>query len=372
MIIAASANSVVKLRQHMIAAMQAKGHEVVVAATPEEGWHTDIPKMGCKYVPLQLQNTGLNPVRDIRAFFHLYWAIRQERPDKILCYTIKPVVYGTIAAFFARVPERYAMITGLGYAFLPKKGLKSWLLKIAASVLYWTALRFCMRVFFQNPDDLDLFCKKHFVKPDKTVLINGSGIPLDEYPLQPIPDMSNGIIFLLVARLLRDKGIVEYVEASRLVKQKYPATRCLLLGPYYDNPAGLSHEIVEGWIDEGAIEYLGETKDIRPYMVDCHVCVLPSYREGTSRVLLEAMATGRPLLTTNAPGCRDTVLEGENGYTVPVQDAQSLADRMLWFLDNSDRIEAMGLASRDYAEEKYDVKKVNQVIMNTMNLNLNG
>jgi len=222
-------------------------------------------------------------------------------------------------------------------------------------------------VFFQNRDDRDLFIRLGLL-PDKSraAIINGSGVDLDRF--QEAPVSSGPPLFLLIARLIRDKGILEYVEAAAILKKRHPQARFQLLGRHDSNPSAIGRQQLQSWQRDGVIEYLGETSNVAPHLAAAHVYVLPSYREGTPLTVLEAMATGRPIVTTDVPGCRETVVPGENGFLVPAKSAACLAEAMERFIRAPELIRKMGRHSREIAVEKFDVRKVNSVILKRMGL----
>jgi glycosyltransferase involved in cell wall biosynthesis len=272
------------------------------------------------------------------------------------------VIYGVLAARIAGVTNRIALVTGLGYAFTSdSKGMRR-IIQFVIRLLYKFALANATRVVFQNPDDRALFVQLGLVDAAKTALVNGSGVHLDRFPQQDITrrDECN---FLLIARLLRDKGIYEYVDAARRIKARYPRAAFHLVGWNDSNPSAIREADLKTWVDEGLIHFHGRLDDVRPVLAASHVYVLPSYREGTPRTVLEAMATGRAIITTNAPGCRETVIDGENGFLVPVKDAEALAAAMEKFLENPELVTRMGQRSREIAEQKYDVRKVNEEML---------
>jgi glycosyltransferase involved in cell wall biosynthesis len=255
------------------------------------------------------------------------------------------------------------MIEGLGYAF----GGVSWQKRPVGLIvrnLYRMALKFSAGVFFLNPDDRDLFLKLGLIPREvKTTLLNGIGVDLDWYSPCVLPDRP---VFLLIARLLVDKGLREYYQAAKQLKSRYPQARFLLAGDLDENPMCIRAKELETWRLDGAIEYLGHLDDVRPAFAAARVYVLPSYREGTPRTVLEAMAMGRPIVTTDAPGCRETVVEGRNGFLVPVRDVEALAVAMERFILEPELAERMGKESLAIAREKYDVHKINAVIMRVM------
>lgn len=357
--------SLLNFRGAMLEAMVKAGHEVHAISPPAESEIVaSLSAMGVTHHAVALNRTGLNPLRDFFSLLALVKMLRKLRPDCLLAYTIKPVVYGGLAARLAGV-RFYAMITGLGYVF-SGAGLKGKILSSVVGFLYRLGLRRAEHVLFQNRDNLRFFQNRGLLNaPQQAVLINGSGVDLDHFSKTPLPTKPN---FLMIARLLHDKGVVEYVDAARQIRKQYPHAKFRLAGWIDDNPAAISQSELDGWIDEGAIEYLGRLDDVRPALADCAVYVLPSHHEGLPRTVIEAMSVGRPIITTDAPGCRDTVSEGQNGFLVPVRDSSALANAMTQFLDKPELISSMAKTSREMAEERFDVHKVNQVILETMRL----
>lgn len=365
-VIGSFAGSLINFRGHLLKKMAENGHEVLACA-PDASLDVQekLKALGVAYRNISIDRTGLNPVRDIYTIFRLISLFREVRPDMVLGYTIKPVIYGSLAGRIAGVPRIFSMITGLGYAF-SDGGLKEWLVSAVVRFLYKLGMGANKRVLFQNPDDRNIFIKQNLLRSfEQAALINGSGVDVDFFQPAPFPER---VSFLLIARLIRDKGILEYVNAARIVKNRYPQTRFRLAGWIDEGPQGISSADLDSWIKEGTIEYLGRLEDVRPAIADASVYVLPSYHEGTPRTVLEAMAMGRPVLTTDAPGCKETVEDGRNGYLVPVCDAKALAERMEYFIKHPELIARMGEESRRIAVEKYDVHKVNKVIMDVMGL----
>lgn len=365
-VLSSFAKSLVHLRSELLAEMVAAGHEVVACAPgEEEQFVRRVRELGVRYEPVTLDRTGTNPFSDLAYLREMVRLLRRERPDVVFSYTAKPVVFGSLAARIAGVPGIYSMITGLGYAFASRQP-KQRLISIVMRGLYRAGLAVNRTVLFQNPDDRGLFVRWRLVSRERTVLINGSGINLDFYALAPLQTAPP--VFLLIGRMLRDKGVPEYLSAAAALKKRYPRAVFRLLGPHDDHPATVPWERIREAVDAGTVEYFGETTDIRPEMAKAGIYVLPSYREGTPRSVLEAMSMGRPVITTDAPGCRETVVDGDNGFLVPVGDADALARAMERFITEPALVEQMGARSRRIAEEKYDVRKVNGVIMKTLGL----
>jgi glycosyltransferase involved in cell wall biosynthesis len=367
LLIASYCDSVVKFRGPLIAAMLANGCEVHVAAprikdSPQV--RATIEAKGAFVHDFPVRRTGTNPVADARMLLALFLLMRKLRPDATLPYTLKPVVYGTVAAWFAGVPRRFALVTGLGYAFT---GSRRGLIKQTVTTLYRFALARATKVFFQNPDDNRHFRESGILPPRvPSVVLNGSGVDVDEYAIEPVP--KGPTKFLLIGRLLGDKGVREYVEAARRIRLARPEASFGLVGWIDENPDAIAQAELDAWIAEDLIEFEGQLADVRPALADCSVYVLPSYREGTPRTVLEAMAMGRPIITTDAPGCRETVVDGDNGFLVPVRSVDALVLAMLRFIDDPRLAPRMGARSRRIAEDKYDVKKVNEVMLQEMGI----
>lgn len=341
------------------------GHKVIaVGSEPESDWYSKFYQNNIKYIQIYVKRNGINPIDDFKTFYELYRIIKKEKPDKIFTYQAKTIVYGCLAAKLNGIAETYPLIAGLGSIFRGE-GTKNKIVKYIMQKQYRLACKYSAKVFFQNNDDKDEFINNNIIDSSKTVLINGSGVNLDKFRKAPFPSQP---AFLFIGRLIKDKGVEEYLEASRIVKTKFPRVRFLLIGPFDSNPSALKKEDLQPYIDNGYIEYFGEQNDVTPFIAQCSTYVLPSYHEGTPKTVLEAMAMGRSIITTNAPGCKETVINGVNGYLVDIKDIQGIVDKMEYFLHNPDEGLIMGDASYKLAVEKYDVKIVNQVILKTMGL----
>ena len=359
--------SLLNFRGELIEAIKSQGYSVLTVSSPmSESLQQDFSVKGVDHCAVDFERNGLNPLSDLKACVALYRLYKKEKPYKVLAYTIKPVIWGGIAARFAKVPF-YALVTGLGFAF-QGENVKRKLLTQLVSFLYRVALSHASKVIFQNEDNRQLFVERGIVPFIKTEVVNGSGVDISRFGLTNLPALGNSVKFLCVARLLGEKGLREYAQAASIVKVQYPNSQFVLVGPEDSSPDGISIDEVKNWVREGAIDYAGATHDVRPFIEKAHVYVLPSYHEGLPRSTIEAMAMGRPVITTDAVGCKETVSEGMNGFKVPVGDAISLAEKMIWLIENSDQIEPMGLASRKMAEEKFDVHKVNARMLEIMGL----
>ena len=349
----------------MMLEMLRLGHRVVaVGNEPEEKWSKILQPFGIEYRYVRMQRNGLNPVRDVFSLVRLIRLLKKEKPDKIFTSQAKMVLYGGLAAFYLGIRDVYPLIAGLGSVFL-SGGWKGRLLKKILISGYRLSLRKSPSVFFQNQDDASFFVDNGIVPSDRIVFLNGSGVNLEKFVKQPFPKHFG---FLCICRIIRDKGVLEYLSACRMVRKLHPDIRCLLVGPFDSNPSALKPDELQPYIDDGSIEYFGEQADVRPYLAQCNAYVLPSYREGTPKSVLEAMSCGKAILTTDAPGCRETVTDGENGFLVPVKDDKAIAEKMLFLYRNPDICEQMGNASRQIAERRFDVRLVNHTIFHTMGI----
>ncbi len=357
--------SLMWFRLDMMKTFAALGHEVLaVGDGPEDQWAERFSKEGIRYRSIPVARNGTNPLQDIKTLRSLIKLLRQEKPDKIFAYQAKTVIYGGLAARRCKIPEFYPLIAGVGSVFLGN-GLKTRLVRAVLVAEYRLGMKKAPAYFFQNKDDLAVFVSSKIAAPERVTMLNGSGVDTRRFAPTPLPEKP---AFLCISRLIRDKGVGEYLEACRLLKKTHPDVRCMLVGPFDTNPSAIGPEQLQGYVDDGSVEYFGEQKDVAPFLAEASVFVLPSYHEGTPKTVLEAMACGRAVITTDAPGCRDTVSHGVNGLLVPVKDAEALARAMAALLQTPEQIPAMGAQGRALAESKYDVRLVNRVITETMNI----
>jgi glycosyltransferase involved in cell wall biosynthesis len=341
------------------------GHTVIaLGPEPVNDWKDKFKESDIEYRQLYVERNGVNPLKDIKTITELYRFMKKELPDKVFAYQAKTVVYGSIAAKLNGITEIYPLIAGLGSVFRGQ-GIKNNVIKIIMKSEYRIACKNSRKVFFQNNDDKNEFINNGITKEEKTVIINGSGVNTEKFRPAPFPASA---AFLFIGRLIKDKGIMEYLEACKEIKVQFPEVHCLLVGPFDSNPSALKPEELQPYIDDKIIEYFGEQRDVRPFIAQCSTFVLPSYHEGTPKTVLEAMAMGRPIITTNAPGCRETVVDGLNGYLVKVKDSQAIIDKMKYLICNPETSREMGEKSLNIAKQKYDVKSVNRKIMLTMGL----
>lgn len=364
-VLSSHTSSLFWFRMDMMKDFIKKGHSVIaLGSEPEAEWKKKFEEYNIDYRQLYVERNGMNPLKDLKTLRSLYSFMDKERPDKVFAYQAKTVIYGSIVAKINGVSEVYPLIAGLGSIFRGE-GFKNKIIKTIMKVEYWAACKCSKKVFFQNQDDKNEFIQNGLVNDEKTVIINGSGVNLEKFKPTQFPEEP---AFLFIGRLIKDKGIMEYLEACKEVKAKHPSVRCLLVGPFDSNPSALKPDELKPYIESGIIEYFGEQSDVRPFISQCSTYLLPSYHEGTPKTVLEAMAMGRSIITSDAPGCRETVIEGLNGYLVKVKDIKGLTNKMEYLISNRKKCKKMGQESAKIAREKYNVKNINQSIMKTMGL----
>lgn len=367
MILSNQTRSMLNFWSVLIREIKALGHEVVACAPPgDEESDRALEAMGVAVIHYPLDRKGLNPIRDAQSLLALRSIFLERKPDLLFATTIKPVIYGCIAAGLARVPKIYATITGLGYAFeadtLFKKGIN-----LLSSFLYRQALSRVNGIFFQNRDDVKVFEKAGILSPaSKIFMARGTGVDIERFATAPIPPTP--VKFLMIGRLLEAKGLNEYARAAAILQKRWPDAEFQLLGQPETGVGSVPLSRIKAWQMEGFIDYLGECRDVRPYIAQSHVIVLPSWREGTPTAIMEAMSMGRPCVVSDAPGCREVVKEDVNGFLVPVRDAEALALAMEKFLLEPGLIVQMGAKSREMAVDEFDASRVAAKITSDMGL----
>lgn len=341
-------------RLNLMQALQAAGHEVVAVA-PEDAYAARLVEAGIDFESVPISGGGINPLVELRSVLGLRRMLRGRRIELILSYTPKGNLYSALAALSCGV-EFAPNVSGLGRAFIRRSPIT-----LVAHALYRLSFGRATRVFFQNKDDMALFVEQRLAPADRCERLPGSGVDLARFKPMAVPARcADAPAFLLVARLLWDKGVGEFAEAARIVRARYPNAQFRLLG-FLDvaNPSAISRAQVDTWVAEGLVTYLGATDDVRPFLTDADCVVLPSYREGVPRTLLEAAATARPVVTTDAPGCRDTVVDGETGFLCRARDARDLADKLITFVALSPAArETMGRRARAFVEAHFDERQV--------------
>lgn len=353
-------------REDMIRDFVAAGCDVLVLGEAPAGeWGEYFDCLGVRYRSFFVERNGVSPFADLRTVRELKEILSEEMPDKVFVYHAKANIYGSIAARMAGVRDVYGMVGGLGSVF-NTAGAKNAVLRAVMLAEYRIAFG-CMRcVFFQNEDDRRALVSKGVLDSKKVVMVRGSGVNLERFAHEDLPQTFS---FLFVGRLVQGKGVLDYLAAARLVKELHPEVEFDIVGPFDSNPTSLGPEDISPYVEDGTVSCHGEQLDVRPFLRACSAFVLPSYYgEGTPKSALEAMATGRPLIVADTPGCREVVRDGENGFRVPPRDPAAIAQAMLGLVEVPGLAERMGAASRRMAEEVFDVRKVNDVICETMGI----
>lgn len=353
LLICNTSDSVINFRRALIEKLQAEGNAVSVIAFDEHRRNT-IEALGVTFFCVRDKNRELNPFKLFSLKKRYLSLIRRVRPDVVFTFMLKPNIFGVRAAKKARVPKIFSMVEGAGDVFI-NNGLKWKLIRFAVCKMYRKSFRYAQKVFFLNWDDKTEFLSRKLVKEEQCEVIPGIGVDLEHFAFKPIV---NHNVFLMVARMLKTKGVMEYCAAARLVKQSHPEAVFNYLG----GEGTIKVANIQEYIDDGSINYLGTTSDVRPCLEECAVFVLPSYREGLPMSVMEAEATGRAVITADSVGCRDSIENGGNGYLVDCSDPQALSVKMIWFLENPEEIVRMGENSRNLAETKFNRKAINAKI----------
>ena len=334
----------------------------VLAPEIRDDLKPELTNMGIGFIEIKLERKGLNILNLISSVFELVRLFKEIQPNIIFSYTHKAILSGSLAAKISGFSNTFSMVTGTGHVF-DSQTKKEKVIKFIGSLALRIALRFNKLVFFQNPDDQALFLKNNIVLSQKTKLVNGSGVNLDKFSVSPLPSEP---IFLCMARLIKSKGLEEFARAAKRVKKLYPEARFILYGYPDDHPDSIDeNEIISNWLNDFGVEYFGYAENPIDAIKECSVFVLLSYKEGTPRVVLEAMAMGRPIITTDAPGCRETVKNGVNGFLVPRFDDIEAANAITKLLSAELRKE-MGKESRKFCESKFNVSDVNNTLLSDM------
>ena len=362
-IFSSNSSSLINFRGKLLEAFIQRGHVVYALSPLDKKIEKELLEIGVRFIRFEFNRTGMNPFSDILVLIRLIFVLKKIKPDVLISYTIKPVLYVNFINLIFKL-RSFSLITGLGFYFFGKGNTKK-MIRFFLIKFYTLTLKASKKGIFQNQDNLKYFLNKKIIPKEKSSLIEGSGVDLDYFYKMPLVSTNN---FLMSGRLIKDKGVYEFIEAAKTVKKQYPSTTFTLIGGQDDNPSSLSEDEIDELKKENIIEYLGFLDDPRDAIISCSCFVLPSHHEGLPRSTLEAMSMGRAIITTDAPGCKDTVLDGVNGFVVPVADHLSLSNRMLKFIEEPSLCKTMGEASRVIAEKRFDVHLVNSLLISEMNL----
>ena len=363
LVIAPKTSNLISFRGDLLCDLKKNGCNIV-AVVPEDEEKEFFKENGIKVRLINLDKNSLSAFGALSYYKSLKKIIKEEKPDKVFSYTIKPVIFGSMAAKKAGVKDIYSLICGLGILFCSN----SWKIKLLRPIggaMYKHALKYNKKVIFQNKDDIDEFVSRGYVKRSQCELVNGSGVNLNRYARNKLP--KNKVSFLMVSRILKEKGVLEYFKAAKIVKEKYPDVEFVFAGAVDKNKNAVDMEMLQPYIIEGDVKCMINSKEVPKLLSESSVFVLPSYyREGIPKALIEATAMGRPILTTNMPGCRETIVEGENGLFVKVKRANDLAEKMIWMVEHQDKLQEMGDKSFAMCKEKFTIDIIDGRMMEIM------
>lgn len=364
-LISPRSRSVYDFRGDLIKEIISKGYEVIVTG-PDEEYLDKINELGIRYQIIPLKNNGVDILKDIKYIYHLYKFLKEEKADITLSYALKPVIYGGIAAKLAGVKNIYSMIAGAGRIY-SSDSLSVKIIRGITGVLFKIAFKCSNKVIFQNTDDLNEFVARGYLKKEKTAHVNGSGVNMDRFKAVELPEEP---VFLMVSRIIKEKGVFEYLDAAKLVKEEYPEVKFVLLGGYENSIDSIKPEELKPYIDKGIIEYPGVVRNVIPILEKARFFILPTYyREGLPRTILEAMSMGKPIITTDWNGCRDAVKDKVNGFLITPKSSEELADKMKYLLDHPNETLVMSENSLRLCKEKYNVDIVNRQMLKVMEIN---
>ena len=362
-------NNLIKARGKLIEDIIKKGHEVW-AICPENDFDNNkkhvLEKRGINYKTMKFRRTSVGIISNIEILFSLYNILKELKPDVVFNYTIKPIIFGSIAARIEKVKKIYSLITGMGYNY-SKNTMRIKIIRVFCNIGYKIALSYNTKVIFQNKEDKDELILKKFIKPCQAEIVDGSGVDMDKFRKHPIP--KDGFSFLMICRMLDVKGIAEYCKASQMLKKEYPDIKFIHIGEEDNTYRGISKKELEPYIKNKIVEFHGRQNNVERYISKSTVVVLPTYlREGIPRVLIESLAVGRPIITTNIRGAKETVKDGVNGFLVPIKDANALFEKMKYMVENKEKLEQMGEESYKYAKERFEISIINEKMIQIMEL----
>lgn len=362
--IAPQTKSLINFRGDLMIDIINKGYEVI-AITPEKEQEDFFKKNNIKVSLIKLNKNSTSILKTISYYRKLKKIIKKENPDKVFSYTIKPVIFGSIAAHKAGVKDIYSLVCGLGYVYTANN-LKHKILQLICGKAYKIAFKYNKRVIFQNQDDMNEFTERKYLKKEKCELVNGSGVNLSKFKRNKLP---KNISFLMVSRILKEKGVLEYFEAAKRVKEKHDNIKFTYVGQLDEGKNAIKYEDLRQYIDKKIVKYIPYTKCVEEYYKKCSVFVLPSYyREGIPRTLIEATAMGRPIITTNMPGCKETIINNKNGIFVATKNVEQLTKAMLYMIENSNRLQNMGNESYKICINKFDITIINKQMLKIMDI----
>ncbi len=363
-IIASNTKMFFNFREDLVKNIIAHGYEVS-AIVPESGLSEKFEENNIKEIVIDMNKNTTSLFKNIKYIFNLKKILKNEKPDIVFSYTIKPIILGSIAAHLNKMTNVYSMVTGLGHIY-SDNSFKIKIIRFICGVGYKISFRYNKKVIFQNIDDINEVVKRRYIKREKCELVNGSGVNMKKFEKTPLPTEN---IFLMVSRALKEKGVIEYFEAAKIMKQKYENVHFMFVGKIDKTNYAVDVSKLREYVDEGIVELVSETNDVASYLKKCRYFVLPTYyREGVPRVILEALSVGRPIITTFMPGCKETVVNGKNGYFVKIKDVDDLVSKMELLINDDKKVEAMASESHKLCKKKFDVNIINNKMLKIMEI----
>jgi len=340
------------------------GYSVSVVV-PEKGFKEQFLALGAKEIVIDMNKNTTSVFKNLAYLNTLKNIIKEEKPDIVFSYTIKPIILGSLAAKLNKIENTYSMVTGLGHLYEDCVSFKTKVIRFICGNLYRIVFRFNKKIIFQNQDDIDEVVRRRYVKRDKCELVSGFGVNMKKFKKSSLPDED---IFIMVSRVLKSKGVLEYFEASKLVKEVYPNARFVYIGRIDKTSYSVDYSLLKPYIDSNIVEYISETDDVYSYLKNARVYVLPSYyREGIPRASLEALATAKPIITTNSVGCRE-VINGKNGFLVKPRDVSDLYEKMIYMIEHPDEVASMSEESYKYCKERFAIDIINKKMIKTLGI----
>lgn len=364
MIITSNTKMFFNFREDLVLAIKNKGYDVSVVV-PQSGYEKDFERIGAKGIAIDMNKNTTSILKNIKYIFTLKKIIKEENPDIVFSYTIKPIILGSIAAKMANINKIYSMVTGMGHVYEEDVDFKTKIIRFICGIGYKIAFKFNKRVIFQNKDDINEVVERHYLPRNKCFLVDGSGVNMKKFSKTELPQED---VFIMISRVLKSKGVKEYFEAARMVKDKYPKTSFLYVGRIDATSYALTYDMLKEYVDDGTIEYIPETDDVFSYLKNARYFVLPSwYREGIPRALLEALATAKPIITTDSYGCRE-VINGKNGLLVKPRDIDDLYEKMLYMIEHKKEVMKMSEESYKYCKERFEISLINKQMLKALDI----
>ena len=364
LVIASNTKMFFNFREDLVKEFISHGYKVSVIV-PETGFKEQFLRLGAKEIVVSMNKNTISIFKNLSYLKRLKAVIKKENPNIVFSYTIKPIIFGSLAAHANKIENIYSMVTGLGHLYEKDVSFKTKIIRFICGNLYRFVFRYNKKIIFQNQDDINEVIKRHYVKIDKCALVSGSGVNMNKFKKTSLPSEN---VFIMVSRVLKSKGVMEYFEAAKMVKDIYQKTRFIYIGKIDKTSYAINYNDLKPYIDSNIIEYIAETNNVYKYLKLARVYVLPSYyREGIPRASLEALATGKAIITTDSIGCRE-VINGKNGFLVKPKDVNDLKEKIIYMIEHHEEVEKMGEESYKYCRERFEVSIINKKMLEILEI----